>query len=309
MTYQMPAGYTPDICIYHDPCADGLTAAWAVRMRWPNCEMRPARHAPGQAPIDVKGKHVLIVDYSFKRPKLLEMIAEAASITILDHHISAQRDLEPLLAEGLIQGEFDMTRSGAMMTWQFCFPAGVTNPFDKQYGSIGWIPYIVQYVQDRDIWKWELPDSKEVCAWLNLQPLTFEGWAEAALVLEDEEGYNKVVEIGGALVKKLDSDVASGIRATKRRMIIGGYDVPVANLPHFLSSEAGNALCQGEPFSATYFDTAEGGRSFSLRSDNLDPNAVDVSQIAVGYGGGGHKNAAGFSSAARWEGDSRVTVA
>jgi hypothetical protein len=60
---------------------------------------------------------------------LEKIIAEAASVTILDHHKSAQADLEPLLAEGVLKGEFDMLRSGAMMAWQFCFPPGVTLPF------------------------------------------------------------------------------------------------------------------------------------------------------------------------------------
>jgi len=86
-------------------------------------------------------------------------------------------------------------------------------------------------------------------------------------------------------------------------MTIGGYDVPVANLPYIFASEGGNILCRGEPFSASYFDAADGTRSFSLRSDKDDPNAVDVSQVALAFGGGGHKNAAGFRVPGGWEGD------
>lgn len=295
-----PDGYTPDICIYHDPCADGFTAAWAVQLRWPECTMLPGRYEPSEMP-NVTGKHVLLVDFSYKEGVLLKLVAEAASVTILDHHISAQRDLEPLLNHGIIQGEFDMDRSGAMMAWNFCFPNGAGKLFETSDEEN--VPYLVRYVQDRDLWRWEQPDSKAICAYLNLTPLTFEAWTKVANELEDSDMYARARGIGGALVKKLDSDIASGIRATKRRMRIGGFDVPVANLPHFMASEAGNVLCRGEPFAATYFDTADGGRSFSLRSDKEDPRAADVSVIAASYGGGGHVNASGFRRPLGWEGD------
>lgn len=287
----------PDICIYHSPCADGFTAAWAVALRWPDVTLVPGSYDAKTLP-DVAGKHVLLVDFSYKQDVLRRMAAEAASITILDHHKSAMEDLMPLLDEGVVQGEFDMARSGAKMAWDYCFGDQETNPLD-----IPGVPFLVQYVQDRDLWTWALEDSKEVCAYLNLIPLDMKAWTEAAHALEDCDGYANAVRIGTALVRKLDADIGSGIKATKRRMTIAGYDVPVANLPHFLASEAGNVLCRGEPFAATYYDTTDGARSFSLRSDKDDPTAVDVSAVASSFGGGGHKNASGFRAPAGWEGD------
>lgn len=78
--------------------------------------------------------------------------------------------------------------------------------------------------------------------------------------------------------------------AAEARMDIAGYNVPVVNAPYMWASELGNELCQGEPFAATYYDTAE-ARVFSLRSKD---DGVDVSEIASEFGGGGHRNAAGF---------------
>ena len=52
-------------------------------------------------------------------------------------------------------------------------------------------------------------------------------------------------------------------------------------------------MAEGEPFAACYWDTPE-GRVFSLRSSS---DGVDVSEIAKQFGGGGHKNAAGFKIA------------
>lgn len=49
-------------------------------------------------------------------------------------------------------------------------------------------------------------------------------------------------------------------------------------------------MAQGELFAACYWDTPT-GRVFSLRSTD---EGMDVSVIASQYGGGGHRNAAGF---------------
>jgi oligoribonuclease NrnB/cAMP/cGMP phosphodiesterase (DHH superfamily) len=277
----------PDVCIYHHPCADGFTAAWAVWTRWPDIQYVAGSYGADMP--DLAGKHVLMVDFSMKREALLELVAVAASVTILDHHVSAQRDLEPLIEDGTISGIFDMSKSGAMLAWEYCHPAEST-------------PYLVQYVQDRDLWNWVLEDSKAVSAYIQLQSLTFAAWDKLADELEDCTGFDNAVALGKALLRKQDSEIGAGIKATKRRMTIGGYDVPVANLPHFLASEAGNILCRNEPFAATYFDSADGSRSFSLRSDKDDPRAIDVSLIATAFGGGGHKNASGFRAAKGWEG-------
>lgn len=293
----MTAPQKPDICIYHNPCSDGFTAAWAVWLKWPDIEFHPGSYNDKTLP-DVAGKHVLLVDFSYKSDVLRQMAAEAASITILDHHVSAQEDLAPLLADGTVQGEFDMSRSGAMMAWEYCWPAGKGDGVEMPRPPIDIgdepVPYLVQYVQDRDLWTWALDDSKEVSAYLQLTPMDFKSWSRVAEELEDCTGYENAVRIGTALVKKQDSEIAGALKSTRTRITILGYDVPIANVPYIWASEAGNILSRGEPFAATYFIAADGSRSFSLRSDKDDPNAVDVSKIAVTFGGGGHKNAAGF---------------
>lgn len=298
----------PDICVFHHPCMDGWTAAWAVWKRWPDIEFVPGEYKSGAALPNVAGRRVLIVDFSYPEAVMRELAESAASITVLDHHETAERNLTTLLEEGVIQGEFDMSRSGAMMTWNHVWPNHQKNPFDDE-SSTGYLPYVVQFVQDRDLWAWELEHSKEINAYIQMQPLTFAAWDKLAHDLEDESGFDMACEIGKALCQRQDSEIGAAIRATKRRMCIRGYSVPVCNLPYQMASEAGNILCKGEPFAATYFDADDGTRSFSLRSDKDDPMAVNVAKIAESLGGGGHKNAAGFRRPGGWEGDTRPTLA
>lgn len=90
------------------------------------------------------------------------------------------------------------------------------------------------------------------------------------------------------------------VRVMRRRMVIGGHDVPVANLPYTLASDAAGMMAEGEPFAACYFDRADGQRVFSLRSRE---GGVNVAEIAKAYSGGGHAAAAGFQVPLGWEGD------
>lgn len=299
-----PHAYRPDVCIYHAPCADGFTAAWAIWKRWPEVALHPGVY--GEAPPDVTGKHVLIVDFSYKRPVLEEMSRSAATITVLDHHKTAQSDLEtfaifnPVNAEtievvlaatqpglGNIRADFDMTRSGAMIAWQFAHPGAI-------------IPQLVHYVQDRDLWRFSLAHSREVSAALFSHPYDFETWDAFALALSLDHGFSRVVAEGRAIERKHLKDVGELLDMTQRYMVIGGHRVPVANLPYTMASDAANTLAEGNPFAACYYDNADGRRVFSLRSQ---PSGLDVSQIASAYGGGGHPRAAGFSMPLGWEGD------
>lgn len=57
---------------------------------------------------------------------------------------------------------------------------------------------------------------------------------------------------------------------SKRRMVIAGHDVPVANLPYIHASDAGHLMAQGEKFAACYQD-AQYHRHFSLPPPLLRP--------------------------------------
>ena len=111
---------------------------------------------------------------------------------------------------------------------------------------------------------------------------------------------------GSAIERKHFKDIAELLAVSARPMVIGGHRVKVANLPYTMSSDAAGKLAEGEPFGACYMDTPD-GRVFSLRSHG--EQAVDVSEIAKAYGGGGHKNAAGFTAPIGWEGEGPAQAA
>lgn len=278
---------SPTLCIYHGNCADGFGAAWAIRRRFGD-KVRFYPGAHGKAAPECEGEDVLLVDFAYPRAQLEAMAESARSVTVLDHHKTAENDLRPLLASGRIQGEFDMDRSGAAMAWDWCFP-------DQER------PRLIQHIQDRDLWQFRLQGTREITAVLFSHEQVFEIWDGLARALEDPAAREQLMTIGETLERKHRKDVADLIRATGRTMVIGGETVPVANVPYMFVSDAGSRMSEGKPFAACYFDTPN-GRKFSLRSQ---PDGRDVSVIAESYGGGGHPRAAGFIKPIGWEGEDR----
>jgi len=167
---------------------------------------------------------------------------------------------------------FDMNRSGAMLAWDHFFPG--QEP-----------PMLLRHIEDRDLWLFQLDGTREIQANLFSYPYDFEVWD--TLMATDVQSLRSD---GAAIERKHQKDVAELVAVTKRRLVIGGHDVPVASLPYTLTSDAGHLMAQREPFAACYWDTPD-GRVFSLRSTD---DGMDVSEIAKQYGGGGHRNASGF---------------
>lgn len=259
------------LCIYHGNCSDGFTAAWIVWRALGETNVEFHAGVYQTSPPDVTGRDVIIVDFSYKRPVLLEMAQQARSILILDHHKSAIEDLVDLPLN--VTTVFDLNRSGAMITWDYYNPELPPPP-------------LVNYIQDRDLWKFLLANTREIQACVFSYEYTFENWN--MLMNMD---LNTLVQDGKAIERRYFKDMNELLPIVTRTMMIGGYKVKVANLPYTFSSDAAGKLAIDEPFAACYWDT-EKTRIFSLRSRE---NGVDVSQIASLYGGGGHARASGFA--------------
>jgi oligoribonuclease NrnB/cAMP/cGMP phosphodiesterase (DHH superfamily) len=283
------------LCIWHGNCQDGFGAAWAVRGALGNdgVEFYPGVYQ--DAPPDVTGRDVILVDFSYKRPVLAAMAASARLLVVIDHHTSAAEDLAgfPDLPPetaiwatacqygGLPFVQFDMNRSGAGMAWDY-FHAHEPRP------------PLIDHIEDRDLWRFRLPETRRVAAAL------FSHFTLWDRFMSGDYPLSQLVIEGEAIERKHHQDIANLLPVVQREMTIGGFCMPVACLPLTLTSDAGHKMASaGSGAAACYWDTPE-GRVFSLRSTDDGP---DVSAIAKQYGGGGHAHAAGFRMPLGWEGD------
>lgn len=259
------------LCIYHANCTDGFAAAWAVRKHFGDGKVEFHEGRYGEAPPDVTGRRVIIVDFSYKRDVLLNMIEQSSGLIVLDHHKSAQEDLHALGFKA--KAYFDMNKSGAMLAWEHFHPGEPA-------------PLLFDYIQDRDLWQFNLPSTREVTAALFSYPFDFTVW-DGLIV----SGIPRLINEGIALVRNQRANIDAFRTALPRMIQFGHHRVPIANVPWMFASDLGGELAKGHPFAATYFDDSK-GRKFSLRST---PEGIDVSQVAAAFGGGGHRNAAGFT--------------
>lgn len=291
------------LCIYHANCADGFAAAWVVwKFFGGDVDFHPGVYQT--TPPDVTDRDVILVDFSYKLPVLVEMGKIANTILVLDHHKTAAADLAPLpkappsqlglvsptkpQAGASMAALFDMERSGAGIAWDFFFQDEPRPP-------------LIDHIEDRDLWRFAIPGTRAIQAALFSFPYDFEIWDGLINDSRDPAELDKLRIEGEAIERKHHKDVAELVGVMRRTMKIGGLTLPVANIPYTLTSDAGHLMATKHEgrIGVCYWDTPD-GRIFSLRSTDDGP---DVSEIAKRYGGGGHAHAAGFKAALGWEGD------
>lgn len=272
----------PKLCIYHGGCDDGFAAAWAFRKRFPDAEFFAGSY--GIAPPDVTAREVVLVDFSYKKPVLQEMLKTCQSLLVLDHHKTAKEDLDFLcpitsfdhFLSSPVRGcaLFDMNRSGAGITWDF---------FNMQYPR----PEFIDYIEDRDLWKKQLPNGDEFTIALRSFPQEFAVWD---MLVQD--GVQKLIEEGVAIQRYYRARVEE-FKAHRYRATIAGHLCNIVNVPYFAASEVAGEIAAMDDvdFGACYFEVASGKYQYSLRSRG----DFDVSEVAKKFGGG-HKNAAGISN-------------
>lgn len=260
------------ICIYHSECIDGAASAAVVYKKYPDVELLPAKHGD-PAPQNIEGKRVVIVDFSFSADILNQIRTQAAEFLWFDHHKTAV-PIRDILDAGVI----DLNESGATLTWKQLFP-------DKP------VPQILQYVRDKDIWLWELPESREISADIRETEDIYNPanpvWKTFLEGISDEE-FGAMVQ-RGKHSRRLLKDRLIGAGKRGFSITLDGHKALAVNWTGD-SSELGEYIYKDLKYPIAVIFSYDGKQwSFSLRSSK-----VDVSEIAVKRGGGGHAGAAGF---------------
>lgn len=281
--------------LYHANCWDGFCAAWVARkILGDDAEYIPVQYGQ-EPPVIEPGSHLYIVDFSYSRDQLFKWWTPGpdavSKLVVLDHHKTAQEALRGFEDECVANGMdsptivFDMDKSGGRLAWDHFFGNDhvqrYSNPDDLR-------PWIVDYTEDRDLWRWKLPMSREVSAALRSHPLDFDLW-DAFDKYDKEVGLPVFYNEGSAILRSEAVMIANHVR-NAREIEMAGHKILAVNATVLFSDIAGE-LAKGRPFGAAYFDRGDGRRQWSLRSTDA---GVDVSEVAKNRGGGGHRNAAGF---------------
>lgn len=265
------------VVLYHANCPDGFGAAWVAWKKFGKKAdyfgIRPGQTADQLKGLNLKGREeIYFLDVSASVKDLRELVKENESVTVIDHHVSNRA-----IIHNATQWLFDNRHSGAVLASQFFFP-------EKP------LPWLLRYLEEMDLWKFRLPRTREVSAWLELYPMEFKVWNKIAKDLERPVGRRKAIAAGELILKHDDRRIEKILKCSQE-VRFKGFRARVVNAAQSHSQIGHLLIDRRHPVGIVWHEVSD-SLKFSLRSNGK----VDVSKIAKQFpGGGGHKAAAGFS--------------
>lgn len=282
------------LVIYHAHCTDGFGAAFCAWLKFGDeAEYAPMNYGE-RSEFDVANREVYILDFSFPREVMNHIFEHAKRVVWLDHHKTAFEmwcttelekhvELHQLPNDHIIV--LDNSKSGAMLAWEY---------FHPKQGA----PLFIKLIDDRDRWQFKLQPSKAFHTAMSMRkPWSFESWKHEFV---GPQGYfydiRELLSQGELLLKYQEQQVQSLVKYARKCFIMCeplGYGVEGLSINTSLHmSEVGHELAnKSGTFGMIWYLGENGEAKVSLRSNG----DYDVSAIAKQFGGGGHKNAAGFS--------------
>ena len=270
------------LILYHGRCADGFSAAWAAWQFYEGeVECVGLTHGQVKTMDDLpplEGRAVYILDFSFAADILSQIDERAAKLVLLDHHISAQRELGDYRCRcGMVH--FDMNKSGARLSWEF-------------FHGDAPVPDLIRFVEDRDLWRWQYPQTRGFVSALDMEPFELQRWQELADFTPEQLA--AFVARGEAMDEKF-RNLAADIARDAQPVNFNGEQGVMVNAPGAFHSLVGDLLSRETgTFALMWQVGSEGQIKAGLRSQR----GYDCSVLAVSMGGGGHAQACGFRMAA-----------
>lgn len=259
------------VIIYHGKCPDGFGGAYAAWKKFGDtAEYIPMQYGR-EMPLGMEGRDIYCIDFCPKQEDMEQLLKVAKSVTVLDHH-------EGMRAVATkYPGVFDPSRSGATVSWSYFHPQTPQ-------------PFLFEYLEDYDLYRFSLPDTKALNAYLTLEPYEFERWDEIVQSLEDPETRGKILE-RGRIYAEHTAALIQHIGAGADLVEFEGHQVYLSGtVLQAITDYLGHELATKQPPFAIMVRPAANGLRVSLRSvENFD-----VAAIARKYGGNGHTNASAF---------------
>lgn len=271
------------LVIYHGhSCPDGFASALAAWLFYEGkAEFLGLDHGDIRSVADlpdVAGRAVYILDFSFSAEIMRGIDEQAAKLVMLDHHKSAAEHLTGFACRcGVVH--FDMHKSGSRLAWEF---------FQRDKP----LPDLVRFIEDRDIWTWQYPQSAGFLAALDMEPFDFALWATIAAF--DTGQLQAFMARGQAMddkFNKLAADIAEGAEP----LVFNGQHGLMVNAPSVFHSVVGDILSRKTGTFALMWCAGKGG---TVKAGLRSQRNFDCIALARSMGGGGHAQACGFKMGA-----------
>lgn len=265
------------MCFYHND-ADGKCAAYWVYKEYDDVDFIEINYNK-KFPLDSieQGESVWIVDYSIEVEEMKKLLEVTEYVTWIDHHITAiekygdfGKDIPGMRISGI---------AGCMLTYIYIHKKGIT-------AGIREAPLFTTLIADWDVWDLNYGDDTKyfITAFDAYNPQIGDRFWDR---LEENTFVWDMVKEGEIMTKFRDGYAASLIKSFGFELEFEGYNCFAMNAGKF-SSEFFKSLNKDYDILIPFIYDG------SIFTVSLYSSTVDVSKIALKYGGGGHKGAAGF---------------
>ena len=270
----MPESLKDVVIIYHAQCRDGFGSAYAAWKKYGDTASYIPYKTQDDAPEGLVDKELYILDYSFDKDTLDQLVAENRKVVVIDHHATAEAAVT-----AFPDNIFDLDHSGAVLSWQYFHPETE-------------VPKLLLYIEDHDLWNFALPHTREFGAALGEYEADFETWDQLNENFADQTMFGSFIDLG-ATIARFEERLVDQIANFAERAVFEGEEIYVLNAERTYRSVLGHKLAtkngaEGGVEMAIVYYRYDGAVHCSLRSNG----DVDVGAIAKQHGGGGHKNAA-----------------
>jgi len=331
------------LIIYHAHCLDGIMSATVVTKHLLDKKMCEAEDitlhaasyndAPGtllELQKLIKEEHIdraFIVDFSYSVIELHNLDYYLPDgVLLIDHH---EKAFKTLIGEGYVVKEdskeqfnlhsssadskdgksgvsivLDNNESGASLCWKYLMNS--PNMF-SDVAEAG-LPALIKYIKDYDLYRFTYPDTKTINKYLKTLDKTVPVFTALLEAFSGDWEFEQEAAIRGKMLLDYEESLENSILEQGITPItINGVQGLCVNAPYAFASSLGHKLAVlSKTFGAVWTQKSDGIVGFSLRSEG---DLCNVNKLAGHMGGGGHKNAAGFSmDTPRFDKEQGITI-
>lgn len=262
------------LCIYHSNDLDGQCSGAIVKYKYPECELFGIDYGQ-EIPWNLIGKHnkIFLVDFSFQPVNnTLKLIDLNKQLIWIDHHISAIRELFDYDIKGLQE----VGKGACELTWRFLFP-------NKK------IPLAVKLLSQYDVWNHK-----------DIRTIPFQYGIRLRDTHPDNQNFwSRLFSSNDLLsfIVTVGNNILTYIEKENRIFSKQSFELDFEGYKCIALNKSGNSKM---------FDFVENIDKYDIKLTFVykynswtitlytSQDNIDVSKIASKYGGGGHKQAAGF---------------
>ncbi|CAN4085407.1 unnamed protein product [Withania somnifera] len=307
--------------LYHYPCPDGAFAALAAHLYFSSIGIAPL-YFPNTvySPLRVEDlplnqiDHVYLLDFVGPSGFVHQLKSKVDCVIVLDHHKTARE----LLGGGTCVTEnvskvIDMDRSGATIAYDYFKEKLITGNNNKKAadsdapknGEYDRVRRLFKYIEDRDLWRWKLPESKAFSSGLddhnieydvNLNPSLFQQLLALDIKSVVEQGKislsHKQKLIGEVLEQSFEIALGAGAFGCCLAVNADSLSELRSELGNQLAVKSHNMKLRG--IGAIVYKVPELVNNEILKVSLRSIGDEDTTSISQAFGGGGHRNASSF---------------